>query len=61
MNIEEVKGSWEEKKGKLKQRFAVLTHNDLMFAGGNTEELYSKLQIKLGKTKGEFQKIIESL
>jgi uncharacterized protein YjbJ (UPF0337 family) len=61
MNIEEVKGSWEEKKGKLKQRFAILTHDDLMFAGGNIDELYGKLQIKLGKTKAEFQKIIESL
>lgn len=61
MNIEKVKGSWEEKKGKLKQRFAILTHDDLMFAGGNIEELYGKLQIKLGKTKAEFQKIIESL
>ena len=61
MNIEEVNGSWEEKKGKLKQRFAILTHDDLMFAGGNIEELYGKLQIKLGKTKAEFHKIIESL
>ena len=61
MNIEEVKGNWDEKKGKLKQRFAILTHDDLMFAGGNIEELYGKLQIKLGKTKAEFQKIIEPL
>jgi uncharacterized protein YjbJ (UPF0337 family) len=61
MNIEEVKESWEEKKSKLKKRFAVLTHDDLMFAGGNIEELYGRLQKKLGKTKAEFQKIIESL
>jgi len=61
MNTSEVMESWEEQKGKLKQRFAVLTHDDLMFAGGNIEELYSKLQVKLGKTKAEFQKIIESL
>ncbi len=61
MDSKEVEGSWEEKKGKLKQRFAVLTHDDLMFAGGNIDELYDKLQIKLGKTKAEFQKIIESL
>ena len=57
----EEKGSWEEKKGKLKQKFAVLTHDDLMFAGGDIEELYGKLQIKLGKTREEFQDIIESL
>ncbi|HSH20487.1 MAG TPA: CsbD family protein [Draconibacterium sp.] len=61
MNANEVKGSWEEKKGKLKQRFAILTHDDIMFAGGNIEELYNKLQIKLGKTKEEFRQIIESL
>lgn len=61
MNTKEVEGSWEAKKGKLKQRFAVLTHDDLMFAGGNIEELYDKLQKKLGITKEEFQKIIESL
>ena len=61
MNNNEVEGSCDEKKGKLKQRFAVLTHDDLLFAGGNIEELYGKLQTKLGKTKEEFQKIIESL
>jgi uncharacterized protein YjbJ (UPF0337 family) len=61
MNTKVVKGSWEEKKGKLKQKFAVLTHDDLMFAGGDIEELYGKLQIKLGITRAEFQEIIESL
>jgi len=61
MNTMEVKGRWEEKKGKLKQKFALLTHDDVMFAGGNIEELYGKLQIKLGKTKEEFQEIIDSL
>jgi uncharacterized protein YjbJ (UPF0337 family) len=61
MNTKEVEGSWEAKKGKLKQRFAVLTHDDLMFAGGNIEELYGRLQKKLGITKEEFQQIIESL
>jgi uncharacterized protein YjbJ (UPF0337 family) len=61
MNIEEVEGSWEEKKGKLKERFAILTHDDLMFAGGNIEELYDKLQLKLGITRAEFKKIINSL
>lgn len=61
MDTKEVEGSWEEKKGKLKKRFAVLTHDDLMFAGGNIEDMYGRLQKKLGKTKEEFQKIIESL
>ncbi len=61
MNSTNEKGSWEEKKVKLKQKFAVLTHDDLMFAGGDIEILYSKLQIKLGLTKEELHEIIESL
>jgi uncharacterized protein YjbJ (UPF0337 family) len=61
MNTNEIKESWENKKSKLKKRFDILTHDDLMFAGGNIEELYSKIRVKLGKTKTEFKQIIESL
>jgi uncharacterized protein YjbJ (UPF0337 family) len=61
MNSTEVKGNWNELKGKLKQQFATLTDNDLMFDEGKKEEMYGKLQIKLGKTKEELHKIISSL
>ena len=61
MNKTELEGNWNEKKGKLKQKFAVLTDNDLMFAEGKKEEMFGKLQIKLGKTKEEFHKIISEL
>jgi len=58
MNTTELEGNWNELKGKLKQKFAVLTDNDLMFVEGKKEEMLAKLQIKLGKTKEEFHKII---
>jgi len=61
MNTTEAKGNWHEQKGKLKQKFAILTDNDLMFEEGKEEELYGRLQIKLGKTKEEVKKLIESL
>ena len=61
MNTTEVKGNWNEQKGKLKQKFAVLTDDDLMFAEGKMEEMFGKLQIKLGKSKEELEKIIASL
>lgn len=61
MNTTEVKGNWNELKGKLKQKFAVLTDDDLMLVEGKKEEMYGKLQVKLGKTKEEFHKLIESL
>lgn len=61
MNTTELKGSWEEQKGKLKQKFATLTENDLLFAEGKKEEMMGKLQIKLGKSKEELHKILTSL
>jgi uncharacterized protein YjbJ (UPF0337 family) len=61
MNKTEVKGNWNEQKGKLKQKFAVLTDNDLMYAEGKKDEMFGKLQIKLGKSREELHKIIDSL
>lgn len=61
MNTTEVKGNWDEQKGKLKQKFAKLTNNDLLFLEGKKDEMLGKLQIKLGKTKEELQKIIQEL
>jgi uncharacterized protein YjbJ (UPF0337 family) len=61
MNSTELKGNWEEQKGKLKQQFATLTDNDLLFAKGKKEEMLGKLQQKLGKTKEELHKILGSL
>jgi len=61
MNKTEVKGNWNEQKGRLKQKLAILTDNDLMFEEGKKEEMFGRIQIKLGKTKEELYKIIEEL
>ncbi len=61
MNTTELKGNWAELKGKLKQKFATLTDDDLLFAEGKKEEMLGKLQIKLGKTKEELHEIISKL
>jgi len=61
MNTTELKGNWEQQKGKLKQKFATLTDNDLLFAEGKKEEMFGRLQTKLGKTKEELHRIISGL
>jgi uncharacterized protein YjbJ (UPF0337 family) len=61
MNTTELKGNWNEQKAKLKQKYATLTDDDLMFAEGKKEEMLAKLQIKLGKSKEELHKIIANL
>ena len=61
MNTTELKGKWEQQKGKLKQKFANLTDNDLLFAEGKKEEMFGRLETKLGKSKEELRKIISGL
>lgn len=61
MNTNELKGNWNEQKGKLKARYAMLTDNDLMFLEGKKEEMYGRLQLKLGKSKEELMNIIMEL
>jgi uncharacterized protein YjbJ (UPF0337 family) len=61
MNKLDFKGNWNEVAGKLKQKFANLTDDDLLFAEGKEEELFGKLQKKLGKSKAEIDRLIEKL
>ena len=61
MNQIEIKGNWNELKGKLKKKIAILTDNDLMYETGREDELYGRLQQKLGKTKKELQQLLNEL
>ena len=61
MNTFTLKGNWNEIAGKLKQQFADLTDDDLLFKEGKEEELLGRLQQKLGKTKEELRKLIAKI
>ena len=61
MNKLTVEGNWNEIKGKLKQKYGELTDDDLAFAKGKEDEMYGRLQKKLGKTKDEIRKEIADL
>ena len=61
MNTTVVKGNWNELKGKLKQKFADLTDDDLLYVEGKEDEMLGKLQIKLGKSSDEVRKLISEL
>jgi uncharacterized protein YjbJ (UPF0337 family) len=56
-----MKGNWKEIAGKLKQQFANLTDDDLLFKEGKEEELLGRLQQKIGKTKEEIRNMIAKL
>lgn len=55
------KGRWNEIKGKVKKAAADLTEDDLKYAEGEEEELLGKLQQKLGKSRDEVVKWLNSL
>jgi len=61
MNTKQLKGNWELQMGKLKQKFAILTDDDVLLLEGKKDEILGKIQIKLGKSKEELQKIISEL
>ena len=56
-----LKGDWNEMKGKMKKAYADLSDDDLKREEGKDDEFVGKLQQKLGKTKAEVIKWIESL
>ncbi|MEX0609461.1 MAG: CsbD family protein [Balneolaceae bacterium] len=57
----QVKGNWNEVKGKLKQKYAELSDDDLKHAEGKEEEMIGRLQQRLGKSKDQIKKEISEL
>ncbi len=57
----ELKGRWNELKGKAKQTQGDLTDDDLKWEEGKDDELFGRLQTKLGKTKDEVVSWIRGL
>ena len=56
-----IKGNWNEVKGKLKQKYGQLTDDDLTFSEGKDDELLGRLQKRLGQTKEDIRKLIETM
>ncbi|MBL3655461.1 CsbD family protein [Fulvivirga sediminis] len=57
----ELKGNWNEVKGKLKQKYGELTDDDLTFSEGKYDEMLGRVQKKTGKSKEELKKEIAAL
>ena len=58
---EQIKGNWNQIKGKLKEEYAELSEDDLVFEEGKTDQLIGKIQEKTGKTKLEIQEFIDQI
>ena len=58
MDTLDIKGSWNKKKGKLMQKWAELTEDDLQYTEGKEDELLGRVQKKTGKSREEARRII---
>ena len=55
----EIKGDWNITKGKLKQKWAHLTDDDLQFAEGKAEELIGRIQKRTGATREAIENAVK--
>jgi uncharacterized protein YjbJ (UPF0337 family) len=60
-DFSDLKGNWDETRSKLKQIFVVLADDDLTYIDDKQDELWDRIQIKLGKSKAEIQSILSGL
>lgn len=51
MSTLEMKGNWNIAKGKLKQKFAQLTDDDLQFVEGKEDELIGLIQKRTARQR----------
>ncbi|MDZ4787447.1 MAG: CsbD family protein [Blastochloris sp.] len=59
MNKLQIKGEWNIIKGKIKQQYADLTDDDLVYVEGKEEELVGRVQKRLGKTREDVEKMFK--
>lgn len=56
-----VKGNWDEVKGKLKQKWGALTDDDLIYEEGKEDELYGRIERRVGEGKDNIKRFIDNL
>ena len=59
MNTLEIKGDWNITKGKLQQKWAKLTNDDLLYVDGKNDELFGRIQKRTGETRETIEKAIK--
>jgi uncharacterized protein YjbJ (UPF0337 family) len=58
MNKLEIKGDWNITKGKIKQKWAKLTDDDLQFIEGKEDELIGRIQKRTGEAREQIERAL---
>ena len=59
MNKFTIKGDWNIIKGKLKQKWAKLTDDDLQYVEGKNDELLGRIQKRTGETREAIEDAVQ--
>lgn len=58
MSTLSMKANWNIVKGKLKQKWAKLTDDDLQFVEGKEDELVGRIQKRTGETRDQVESVV---
>ncbi len=58
---DKIKGNWNQMKGNLKQKWAELTEDELLYEEGKEDEMIGRIQKKTGESKESINKFIEDM
>ena len=61
VKTQELQGSWNRLKGRVKEKWGTLTDDDLHILGGNVDEVVGKIQQKTGETREAIEEFLNNL
>jgi uncharacterized protein YjbJ (UPF0337 family) len=61
LTAQTLEGNWNEIKGKLRERWGVLSDDELQQARGNVEQLVGTIQRKTGETREAVREYLDKL
>lgn len=59
MNKLQIKGDWNIARGKIKQKWAKLTDDDLQFVAGQEDELVGRIQKRTGEARENVERALK--
>ncbi len=60
-NAQELQGQWNKLRGQVKEKWGMLTDDDLQMAGGNADQLVGKIQQRTGEGREAIEKYLTEL
>lgn len=61
INSQELQGQWNQLRGQVKQKWGLLTDDDLQIQGGNVDQLVGRIQQRTGEGREAIEKYLTEL